>query len=207
MRRSVSLTRLAMAVAVVLWAPVALATPVELHIQSGSDYGFGYSTLHSAESSCSWMNGTKLCKNGYRKYDLTGTLYAHLDESNNSLSGIHGTIWANKKYSIKVSDGHVDFGSSSYGEYGAELDTTQGTFSFLDYGFAGPANSFDGETLRIWGNNWANTGRPDTHGYKRWGMDLGAKVWKPGASIPEPGAFALFGAGSLLVSTRMRRRQ
>lgn len=176
-----------------LVAGSAAAVPmnVDLVIGSGSNGAFQFSWLHEATSSCEVINvsggDVQFCKNG-AKQSVSGTLDATLDGL--VLTAISGTIVVSGGPDVIVTDGEFDFGASAADTFGGFLETsTHGTFYFLDHTFAGNANSFDGTTLALWGNNW-NVGNPgNPPGGTRWGIDLGMEV------VPEPSQALLLAAG------------
>ena len=202
-------SRLLIAISFSLLPSLAAATPepVLLTITAGGPVGgFRWSFLHEATLSCEVIGGVQFCKNGPRD-TVSGTLTGTRDGL--VLTDIMGTIFvAGGGGDITVTDGTIDFASSAADSFGGELVTsTHGTFSFLDHTFAGPANSFDGATLSLWGNNW-NTGNPGVGtapGDVRWGIDLGIDVSLE--TIPEPPVAALLGLGLAGLAVMGRRRR
>jgi len=181
----------------------AVPIGVDLDIGTGSSGSFSFSWLHEATGSCEVLSvsgsDVEFCKNGAKK-GLSGTLDATLDGL--VLSAISGTIVVDGGADIVVTDGEIDFGASAPNTFGGFLETsTHGTFYFLDHTFAGDANSFDGTSVALWGNNWdsGNPGSPP--GGARWGIDLGMQV------VPEPSAASrvVVGLVSLLWARRRRR--
>jgi hypothetical protein len=198
-----------LAIASVALPGVAAATPepVVLTItQGGPVGGFRWSFLHQATSSCLVIGGVQFCMNG-NPVTVSGTLTATRDGL--LLTDIMGTISVSGGGGdIIVTDGTIDFASSAADTFGGELVTsTHGTFYFLDHTFVGPANSFDGASLWLWGNNW-NTGNPGVgtaSGGVRWGIDLGIDVSLE--TIPEPPIAALLGLGLMGLAVMGRRRR
>ncbi|HEB88547.1 MAG TPA: PEP-CTERM sorting domain-containing protein [Deltaproteobacteria bacterium] len=180
------------------WATAAAAVPVSLVVaMDPNEGGFGFSYLHDGNTQCSTMGGIEFCENGPPLRDLSGTLSGDL--VGNVLSGISGVIAVAGEPDIVVTGGFVDFDASAPDTFGAQLETsTHGTFYFLDHAFAGAANSFNGVDLRLWGNNWNNTGTPDPGPFARYGLDLGITV------IPEPGTALLLGLGLGVLAARRR---
>ena len=200
----------------------ALATPVQLILENGREPGFGFSAFHAADNSCGTMHGAEWCMNGsWVQFGLEGTLDAEL-QADGTLTGIHGDItFATSNIpldfqemgldgSLRVLNGEIDLGGDgdsgsiasflTFGDEEGELFTIY----FADYHFSGRANSFDGETLRGWGNSWdalAADGSADIPDLQI-GMDIGARV----APIPEPASLGLFSLGALLVGSAIRRK-
>ncbi|MGH0037513.1 MAG: hypothetical protein ACQGVK_20995 [Myxococcota bacterium] len=175
---------------------------VDITLQSGSEGGFGFSTLHSAEAACSFIGDNQFCMNGSFEDAMSGSLTGLRDGLR--IEGITGDIALASGNTLSVTGGVFDFSGESQ-EFDSYLETNYGTFHFWNHTFAGPANGFDGTTLRAWGNNWANEGLGNPgDGYKPWGMDIGAVVSE--APVPEPGAAAVFGLGLLITRVGVRRR-
>jgi hypothetical protein len=189
--------------AVLLFAGQASAgTLVDITLQSGTEGGFGFSTLHSAEGSCVWIGDNQFCMSGAYRDAMSGSLSGELDGLR--ISGISGDIALGSGNTLSVTDGVFDFTGAAR-TFGSYLETNYGTFHFWNYTFAGPANGFDGTTLRAWGNNWSNEGLGNPgEGYKPWGMDIGAVVTE--APVPEPGAAGVFALGLLIARAGVRRR-
>ncbi|CAG0954782.1 hypothetical protein MYXO_00420 [Myxococcaceae bacterium] len=167
----------------------ALATPVTLTSTSGSDGGFAYSFLHDATSNCITIGGTEFCQSGATYAIVNGsTLSGTLDGLH--LYGLSGTLDVTSGPDIVVTDGDIDFSVSAPDTFGGSLTTSLGTFHFLDHAFAGPANSFDGTSLYLWGNNW-DSGTAVGHVDPDYGVDLGFVV----TVVPEPGTLLLLSAG------------
>ncbi len=187
---------------VLLLAPaLASAVPVTLNTSSGSSGGFNYSFLHDATSNCIEIASVEFCQNGTTFEIVNGsTLSGKLD--GNRLFDLSGTLGVIGAPDIVVTDGDIDFSVSAPDTFGGFLTTSLGTFHFLDHSFAGPANSFDGTKLFLWGNNW-NTGTAAGHADPDFGVDLGFVV----TVVPEPGTLLLLGAGlaGLAVSGNRRR--
>lgn len=179
------------------------ATLVDIHLESGSEGGFGFSTLHSAEGSCTWITDYQFCMNGRQRTSVSGVL--HAEQHGLVLQGIQGELALGTGSVLTVSDGVIDL-TGEEDEFGSFLETDLGTFHFYNHSFAGPANGFDGESLRLWGNNWSNEGIGDPGGdHERWGLDLGGKVGS--APVPEPGAALAFGLGTVILRSGLRRRR
>jgi hypothetical protein len=170
-------------------AASALPTPVTLSSTTGASGGFAFSFLHDATSNCITIAGTEFCQNGTTYAIANGsTLTGTLDGLH--LYGLSGTLDVLGASDLVVTDGDIDFSASAPDTFGGFLTTSLGTFYFLDHTFAGPANSFDGTSLYLWGNNW-NTGTAAGHVDPDSGVDLGFVV----TVVPEPGTLLLLTAG------------
>jgi len=181
----------------------ASAAPVSvtLSVTSGSSGGFAYSFLHDATSDCITITGVEFCQNGV-PYAIDGasTLSGTLDGLH--LYDLSGTLDVIGAPDLVVTGGDIDFSVSAPDTFGGSLDTSLGVFSFLDRAFVGPANSFDGTSLFLWGNNW-DTGTAAGHTDPDYGVDLGFVV----TVVPESGTLLLLsaGLGGLAWSGRPRR--
>lgn len=179
---------------------VALATPISLILNNGTEGGFQFSVLTTGSSACEHIvvdgNPVEFCKTGSPNLAVSGTLSADLTAG--VISNITGTIVVAGGTDIIVTDGTIDFAASGPDEWAAELVTSNyGTFSFLDHTFAGTANSSDGTNVRLWGNNWDVGDRPATD---HWGIDLGMLV------VPEPNSLILASVGLVALARSGRRR-
>ena len=159
-------------------------------IESGSQGGFGYSSLHVALPRCDYMCGSTLSKlSGTLTLDFDGVNYTALTSS--TLSGTNG-------YELTILSGSVTAAGDGALDYqltkGAMSST--GSFAFDGSVSVGPANSINPSFIALWGWN-ADPVFGDI------GIDLGG----PGASIPEPSAALVFGLGTLVVGRRVRRPQ
>ncbi|MFQ5697145.1 MAG: hypothetical protein ACE5IL_02540 [Myxococcota bacterium] len=193
-----------------LWTLAALAIgvplpagalPVAIDLSMGTNGSFGFSDLHAATGSEILVNGNSYFASGTASM-LTGTLFADLQ--GNVFSGIHGALrysGALGSGSLTVVGGSLDFGVAPDTMLGSLKTLELGEFFYLNHTFAGTANSFDGQNLRLWGNNW-NAITEIAGPTNRFGSDLGGRV-RP---VPEPTAALVFGVGSLLVSGALRRR-
>jgi hypothetical protein len=167
----------------------AAPVPVTLSVTSGASGGFAYSFLHDATSNCITIAGVQFCQNGLTyAIDGASTLSGTLDGLH--LYDVSGTLDVIGAPDLVVTDGDIDFSASAPDTFGGSLTTSLGVFSFLDHAFAGPANSFDGSSLFLWGNNW-NTGTAAGHADPDYGVDLGFIV----TVVPEPGTLLLLSAG------------
>jgi hypothetical protein len=182
---------LALAALALVASTAARAVPVSLAVESGTQPpwgsipGFAYSFLHDATKRCIVLGGVQFCQNGATPQAVSGTLSADL--TGMVLSNIMGTLSVAGGPDLVVTDGVIDFAGSPVDTFGGFLETSShGTFHYLNHLFAGLANTFDGTSLFLWGNNW-NTGNPgDPSPFPRWGLDLGITV----SFVPEPGPLA-----------------
>lgn len=185
-------------------APIAVVLTLENRVEEG----FEFSALHSADRAresvaVDGVGEVDFFKSGdILARPITGRLEA-LQEGER-LFDIRGTLDAGAFGSLVVTDGEVDFARSAENSFGGFLEISElGTFSFLDRRFAGAANSFEGSTLRLWGNNWATPQGYVGAGSRPLGLDLGAQVT---AAVPEPGAVLLFALGGVFVAIHRGRR-
>jgi hypothetical protein len=202
---------LALAALALVLSPSARAVPVQLIVESGTQPavgyipGFAYSFLHDATKRCMVLGGVQFCQSGAAQA-VSGTLDAEL--SGLVLSNIMGSLSVAGGPDIVITDGVIDFTSSAADTFGGYLATSShGTFHYLDHNFAGVANSFDGASLFLWGNNW-DTGNPgDPSPFARRGLDLGITV----NVLPEPGPLAraavLLALTTLVLGQRSRRER
>ena len=171
----------------------ALASPVTMEVLNGSVPGFGFSWLHAptgCESDGYWMCGNP-------KHQITGSLTA--DQVGSAFDDIMGQFTIDA--TVYEVTGSLDFGVAAGASIGSLTVGSLGTFDFVNVNFSGPANGYVGDTIYLWGQNFAPTVDPPKDG---WGIDLGMKV-QP--AIPEPGAFAVFAIGALMVGHTARRRR
>ncbi len=186
--RSLFLTAL-----VVLLPAAMLAGPVRIEVSQMTFPDFVGSAVH-ATNGCE-VDGFYLCGNFEKP--VRGVLFAEYEDG--VFSEMRGKMWWHDRPGvlIDVYGGHLDFNVPE-GDWLGTIDLgSLGEFEFLNAQFAGPANSFDGETLVLFGQNHAPSTNAVTNGL---GIDITATV----SPIPEPTAALAFGFGTLLVMGRRR---
>lgn len=225
----ISMRQFIFSLALFVLAPlVAAATPVSVSVEPWKtiDGNFGFSVIHGATGGHMTLGGIDLYAGGAIEYafagptqflsgDLTGSVL-RLDDASLALDG--GSIF-------NVGASVLDFGVAEGGLIGAlgyELvdaggDVEVGSFYFYNFDLtdgrcdANGLCSASGQ-YRLWGNNWENAvedrplgnvvinGQPAT---RLRGIDLGGGIVS--APVPEPRAALLFGLGSLVVGSGLRR--
>ena len=184
-----------------------MASSVTLNVFSGTDSGFGFSTVHAATGACNTINARDYCMNGANVISqISGTLVADLTGNKLTFNGGAGTLNGTGG-SIEITGGSIDFtgatGSSgnllgmiSYLLGGAAASYGSGAFYFYDESFTGTGgpNSLTNGTLSLWGNN-----SNDANSSGTLGLDLRASV------VPLPGALWLFGSGLAALGALRRK--
>jgi hypothetical protein len=183
----------------------ALALPVTLTIFDGSAGKMQFSFLHEASSNQANIDGNQFFKGGAKTSVaavLTGDLTAEvltIDAGVIDVDDLSGLP------DIVVTGGSIDFSGPGNTDtfIGTLVTANYGTFYFFDNqdtgstGLAPFAQTFDGTTAILWGNNWGPGLAPDEvtcdeqsdvdcEPFTRWGIDLGILV--EGTMIPGPEA-------------------
>jgi len=210
----------AMVVALLAWSSVtAQAAPVTFDIQNGTQSGFQYSVIHSADTLTHTIGGITYYGAGafgpsLYGTQMTGSLSGDLSTVGTQLqfTGINGILSTNNGYMLAITGGSLiretvganqdAFGTLTYTLTGSGGGpNSAGTFHFHPQQFAGTSgpNSLNPTALYLWGNNW-NNGVEPLPGAGRLGIDLHAV-----AAVPLPGALLLFGTGLASLIGMMRR--
>ena len=184
----------------------ALAAPITLDIDSGSNFSLVHQGSNPAGTGGS---------NNFLRFDPGQSLELELDgmllslfgspqvltlSSNNGATGIFNvlafsaTLDANSNTGL--SGGSLTYDLMSNGNVGVNGDIVGGTFTFADQTYGGPFNSVSLEngtlSLALWGGDTVN--------------DAGIDIVGSG-SVPEPGTTALLSLGLAgLLATRRRGR-
>ncbi|MBX9658639.1 MAG: PEP-CTERM sorting domain-containing protein [Nitrospiraceae bacterium] len=193
----------------VIWqAPgLAEAAPVTFQIDNGTQGGFQYSLIHSADGAPMNVGGVDYYASGAfgpSQYgtQMTGSLSGDMTTVGSLLqwTGITGTLLSNNGSTLTITGGSLSrqttgsnqnaFGSFSYSLTGPG-GASAGVFHFHPNQFTGPPgpNSLTETEFFLWGNNW-NNGVEALPGAGRLGIDLHAV-----APVPLPGALLFFGSG------------
>jgi hypothetical protein len=184
-----------------------LAVPVRLDLQSGSQGGMGFSTIHNA-SGCE-LNGYWRC--GNPRYDIKSTassgLFLTADFNAGAFTSITGNmIVGGVQQSIS---GALDFSVGAGQTIGQLTVSNYGTFTFVNdrHGTQiantwSPSGSTGTGNFFLWGQTFAPTAAGLAPPPGGWGMDLGVSS----RAIPEPSAALAFGIGALLIGASRKRR-
>ena len=212
--------RIKLLVVFLLLALPMAAGAATIQIQTGTDGGFGFSTVHLATGAKLTLTGAdgnpdEFYRSGSR-FDLTSGLVLTGDLSGGVITGITGSVPFSPTgpgglTTLEIIDGTLDLGRLQDSDYdherlvGTLVTKDLGTFYFFDDAFGGPANSYDPTTgeLRLWGNNWNGGTRDDAiaAGITPYGIDIGGHV-----AVPEPGAALLSLVAFAFVGFSGRRR-
>ena len=183
-------------------ASPALAMPISYELQSGSEGGFGFSSLHDADDSTP-MSGASLGS-------LSGTLVLDYDGIDTFTFVSSSVTLASADYAFALNGGQLmsdGGGFLSFELTGAGPYAQSGAIIFsggapVCCGVDGP-NRIDPTELRLWGASNGPISGGDPKLAKRFGMDLGGSA----APIPEPSAALVFGVGLLVVQRSVRGRR
>ena len=192
---------LAMATLLLVASP-ALALPISFVIESGSEGGFGFSSLHDSDDN-SPMSGSTLGA-------LSGTLVLDYDGVDTYTFVSSTVALTSATYTFAITGGalqtdgtgYLDFDLTGAGPYAqsSSLLFTGGTP--VCCGATGP-NRIDPTELRLWGASDVPISGGDPSLAKRIGADLGAAA----APVPEPSAALVFATGMLVVQQAIRRKR
>ena len=197
-----------------IWLPTqAGAATIYYDIQMGSQGGFAYSYIHSADNE---MESTGLYPSGSLLFEVTSLLKGDL--SGNTLTIISSSLTAeglpagpSGTHTLQLTGGSLDNSSGYAGgtiDYVITLADTSvydsGAFYFEPLDLTGPANSFSGTAIYLWGQNWDKDVETRAEFVARGGTPLGIDLG--GVLIPEPASIFLVGGGLLGLVLLKRRR-
>jgi len=164
-----------------------------IHIADSNPFTIGTNEFFTGGTGGPGIGSFKVA--GQIQADLTGTTLTFL-------SGVLDVEDASGFPDITVTGGAISFpGLDPDAETDAFIGTMEtaeyGTFHFFDNQstLGDAAQTFDGTTAIIWGNNWTG---PAPTGVPLWGIDFQMKIPEPGLSVLLVSALSLLGAAGLL---------
>lgn len=218
----------------VLWilTPLtSLATPVSISVEPWKtiDGNFGFSVIHGATGGLMQMGGMDFYAGGSIEYEFSSPTQLMTGDLDGFVLNFDAySLLLDGGYIFSIEDSALDFGVAGgelIGTLGYEIvDISQGgnvesgSFYFYNFDYTNgscDANGFcsDSGQYRLWGNNWDNSLGDKSEGNvyvdgvqttRHRGIDLGGAI--VAAPVPEPSAALLFGFGSLIVGSGIRRR-